>query len=132
MSTCQHAQLVYVVIKGAAYPVIGQLNSRDHQNSPISGLPVVITNQTAFAGTALAIHDLSHPESYVRRTVERRGVHDGYAVPAGLYLNREVALEQGGGRFVVEYSLERGVFKRCTIDISGYPVVVEYGGSLAP
>ena len=66
----------------------------------------------------------------MRGTIKRRGIHNGDAVPTGLHLNREVPLEKGGGRFVVEYSLEWSVFKGCAVDISGYPVVVEYWGPL--
>jgi len=62
--------------------------------------------------------------------VEGRGVQYGYTIPAGLNLNWEVPLEEGGGLWMVEYSFEGRIFEGCSVYVSSYPVVIEYGSTL--
>ena len=73
---------------------------------------------------------MRHAEAHVRGRVERRGVEDGDAVPAGLDLDGEVPLEARRRDGVVEDVFEGGVFEGCAVYVAGYPVVVEDGGAL--
>lgn len=110
--------------------IISQLNPRHHQNPTIPRLPIIITYQTTLARRTLSLHQPRHPEPHMRRGVKRSGIEDGDAVPAGLDLDGEVALETVGGGTVVEDGFEGGVFEGGAVDVAGYPVVVEYWGAL--
>lgn len=103
---------VYDKIRRACepHPIICQLDPRDHQDTPIPRLPVVIADEAALARGTLAVDDARHAEADGRQRVERRRVEHCNSVPARLYLNREVPLESVLRRAVVEYRLERRVF----------------------
>lgn len=112
--------------------IISQFNPRHHQYPPIPRLPIIITYQTTLARRTLSLHQPGHAKPHMRRGVKRSGVEDGDAVPAGLDLDGEVALETVRGGTVVEDGFEGGVFEGGAVDVAGYPVVVEYWGTLCP
>ena len=70
------------------YPVICELYARHHENTPIAGLPVVVTDKGTLAGGALAFSNTCHAEADVFRLVEGSRIEDGDTVPAGLDLDR--------------------------------------------
>lgn len=67
--------------------VIGEFHARHHKYTTIPGVPVIITDETALGCGALMLTYASHAETDVWWCIERRGIEDGYTVPAGLNLD---------------------------------------------
>lgn len=110
--------------------VVRQLYPRHHQDPAIPRLPIIITYQRALRRRALVLCDARHPEADVRRRVERRGVKNGYAVPARLHLDGEVLHEALLRGSVLEDGLEGRVLERGAVDVARNPVIVEHGRAL--
>ena len=107
------------------HPIVRELHARDHHNAPVARVPVVVADETALGGRALALGDARHAEADVRGRVERRGVEDRDPVPAGLHLDRQVLQEALLRGPVLEDGLEGRVLERGAVDVARDPVVVE-------
>ena len=73
--------------------IVCEFNARDHHDPTVSGGPVVVADETAFAGAAFSVCDFCHSETDVWGIVDGSWVEYGYAVPAGLDLDGEVSVE---------------------------------------
>ena len=76
--------------------VVREFDPRNHHDPAVASFPVVVADETAFAGTALSLCELCEAEADVRGRVEGRWVEDGDAVPAGLDLDGEMSLKASG------------------------------------
>lgn len=118
------------VTEKRTYVVVRELDPRNHDDSSITGLGVVVANERTLTRTALLGGEVGHPEPCVGLGVDGRRVEDGDSVPARLDLERKVVLEATGRLGVVEDLLKGRVLEGSSIDVSGHPVVVEDGRSL--
>jgi len=64
------------------FSIVCEFNAGDHHDAAESGGPVVVADETAFAGAALSFCDFCHSETDVWGCVEGGGVEYGYSVPA--------------------------------------------------
>lgn len=112
------------------YVVVCELDSRNHDDSSVAGLGVIVADERALTRTALLGSEVGHPELRVGLGVDGCGVEDGDPVPARLDLEGKVVLEATGRLGVVEDLLKGRVFEGGSVDVSGDPVVVEDGRPL--
>lgn len=108
-----------------AHLVVCQLHSRHHEYSTVTGLPVVITNETALGGRALVFGQFRHTEADVGWSIEWCRIQYRDTIPACLHLYGEMHLETFRGLGVMEDGVERCILQRRTVDITGHPIVIE-------
>ena len=114
----------------ATYPIIRELYTRNHENTTVACLPVIVADKGTLAGGTFTLGDAGHAEANAFWLVERGGVQDGNAIPTGLDLDREVLLEAHRRTTIMEDSLEGRIFEGCTVYVTSYPVIVEDGRTL--
>lgn len=108
-------------IEGETNLVVGQLDSRNHDNSTVSRIPIIVANERALGSGTFSRAEFRHSEPNVRMGVHRVGVENRDSVPARLNLNGEMTLESMAGFEIAEDGFEGCVLEGGSVHISSYP-----------
>ena len=113
----------------STHPIVRELDSRNHDDAPVPGVPVIVADERTLGSRALSRRELGHAELDVRVRVHRGRVEDGDAVPARLDLDGQVALEAVRRLHVAEDGLEGRVLECGAVHVTRDPAVGKTGSA---